>query len=398
MAAIEAWMETGPFQDVNLMEQLESANHKIKPEAVPLKCFKACAETGHFQHAELVEQLSHPRQQRVLREMMRAFEGPEQSEDEDGRGLYHDTRCLLRYLRARSWDLKEAEAMLRETGRWRKSFDFAGLVEGMYADTVFRQNSSGKMYVRGFDRRGRPIVYMKARNELVEDSQSIIRHLVYNLERAARCIDRRADEGNLFCPLTDPDSGQLVALLDFADVSVSNLVPISVAGEVVTILQNHYPERLGQAFLLNLPWVLSAFISAVWQFLDPVTQNKVQCISEEGEERSARLAKHFDLESLEPEFGGAAVEPFQSHIFLGRKRGDSEFGMEFDEQVALCEEETQEAREELRREELRRSSGGSATAPLLPKQRSSCHDDGCCGGIRTWLRRRANAARNPAAR
>ncbi|MCO5563302.1 hypothetical protein L7F22_016942 [Adiantum nelumboides] len=56
------------------------------------------------------------------------------------------------------------------------------------------------------------------------------------------------------------DQEQMVWLKDFTGWSFSTAVPVKTTQEVVHILQNHYPERLGNANLYNPPRVFGAFI------------------------------------------------------------------------------------------------------------------------------------------
>jgi hypothetical protein len=46
--------------------------------------------------------------------------------------------------------------------------------------------------------------------------------------------------------------------------------------EVLNILQNHYPERLGLALILNVPWLVNMFFKLIQPFIDPVTRNKMK--------------------------------------------------------------------------------------------------------------------------
>jgi hypothetical protein len=45
---------------------------------------------------------------------------------------------------------------------------------------------------------------------------------------------------------------------------------------VLNILQDHYPERLGLALILNVPWLLNTFFKLITPFVDPVTRNKMK--------------------------------------------------------------------------------------------------------------------------
>lgn len=44
---------------------------------------------------------------------------------------------------------------------------------------------------------------------------------------------------------------------------------------MLNILQNHYPERLGLALILNVPWLVDMFFKLIKPFIDPVTRDKM---------------------------------------------------------------------------------------------------------------------------
>lgn len=46
--------------------------------------------------------------------------------------------------------------------------------------------------------------------------------------------------------------------------------------QVLNILQDHYPERLGRAFVINVPFLLNAFYKMINPFIDPATREKVK--------------------------------------------------------------------------------------------------------------------------
>lgn len=48
------------------------------------------------------------------------------------------------------------------------------------------------------------------------------------------------------------------------------------APQVLNILQAHYPERLGRALIINVPWMLNAFYKLITPLVDPVTRDKMR--------------------------------------------------------------------------------------------------------------------------
>jgi len=51
---------------------------------------------------------------------------------------------------------------------------------------------------------------------------------------------------------------------------------MSTARTVLNILQEHYPERLGLALVINVPFLVNAFFKLITPFIDPVTREKLK--------------------------------------------------------------------------------------------------------------------------
>ncbi len=51
---------------------------------------------------------------------------------------------------------------------------------------------------------------------------------------------------------------------------------LTFINQVLNILQNHYPERLGKAYLIEIPFLLNAFFKLFMPLVDPVTKEKVK--------------------------------------------------------------------------------------------------------------------------
>jgi hypothetical protein len=66
----------------------------------------------------------------------------------------------------------------------------------------------------------------------------------------------------------------LALLIDYADKGKNP--SMGQARKFLHIIQSHYPERLGRALILNVPFLLKAFYSLVTPFVDPVTRTKMR--------------------------------------------------------------------------------------------------------------------------
>lgn len=69
-------------------------------------------------------------------------------------------------------------------------------------------------------------------------------------------------------------SRTLALLINFGDRAKNPSV--STALSVLHILQDHYPERLGLALIINVPFLINAFFKIVMPFVDPITRQKVK--------------------------------------------------------------------------------------------------------------------------
>jgi hypothetical protein len=226
-------------------------------------------------------------------------------------------------------NLKKALESIRRTIRWRREFGVDEMVKTMMNTrmnvhentsssvdwrTILRQETdSGKVYVRGYDRNGRALVYMRAALENTHNELNNMRHLVWNLEKALACTRRRSRT-------MDGKNGsnshltKINLIMDYTGFKLSNAPPMSTSKYTLDILQNHYPEMMFRAYCLYPPFVFKAFWTAIKPFIDPVTKEKIVfCSNKQG------VVKHFvqaaitDVHKLEPIAGGPEerkVRPF----------------------------------------------------------------------------------------
>ncbi|KAI1422992.1 cral trio domain-containing protein [Xylaria sp. FL1777] len=178
----------------------------------------------------------------------------------DNEKMWLTKESLLRYLRATKWDRNEAEKRLLETLTWRREYG----VEDLTADHIGPENETGKQVIVGFDKQGRPCHYLNPGRQNTEVSPRQVQHMVFMLERV---ID-----------LIPPEQEKICLLIDFkAGAKRTNTAPgIGQGREVLNILQAHYPERLGRALIINVPWVVWGFFKLITPFIDPLTKEKLK--------------------------------------------------------------------------------------------------------------------------
>ncbi|MCJ1317759.1 hypothetical protein MMC15_003086 [Xylographa vitiligo] len=176
----------------------------------------------------------------------------------DAERMWLTRECLLRYLRASKWSVPDAVRRLLETLTWRREW---GLIEHT-ADYISIENETGKQLILGYDIDARPCLYLNPSKQNTEKGPRQLQHLVFMLERT---ID-----------LMGPGQETLALLINFQQMSSGQSPSIAQGRQTMNILQNHYPERLGRACVINIPWFFWVFYKTISPFIDPTTKQKLK--------------------------------------------------------------------------------------------------------------------------
>ncbi|KAL4795916.1 CRAL-TRIO domain-containing protein [Aspergillus venezuelensis] len=176
----------------------------------------------------------------------------------DDERMFLTREAILRYLRATKWNTAEAVARLQRTLTWRREYG----IEKLTPDYISIENETGKQVLLGYDIHGRPCLYLLPSNQNTEKSDRQVQHLVFMLERAIE--------------LMPADQETLALIVDYSQTKSGQNASIGQAKDTVHFLQNHYPERLGRALVINMPFIIMGFFKIVTPFLDPVTREKLK--------------------------------------------------------------------------------------------------------------------------
>jgi len=234
-----------------------------------------------------------------------------------------DRNHVLRHFRAEKGDIESATKKLKQTLAWRKEFEVEKIKhcfdEGgdeELRSILSRENETGKVYARGYDKEGRAILYLTPGMENTKDEIDQMRHLVYQMERAIACTAKKSGKE------------KINIIINFKGFKIRNAPPMSTTRYTVDILQLHYCERLHRSYVCNPPMVFRTFWAMVSPFLDSVTKEKI--IFVHGEPGKKILEERFDLSKMEACAGGPAegVLEFDTKQYMS-----SPFDTTFDEEL-----------------------------------------------------------------
>ncbi|WEW60656.1 phosphatidylinositol transfer protein csr1 [Emydomyces testavorans] len=179
----------------------------------------------------------------------------------------HPDALLLRFLRARKWDVNRALVMLISALYWRaqtmhlddkimKDGD-AGALEGTTsADPTVKKESEdflsllrlGESFMHGKDKTGRPVCYVRVRLHKAGTycESALEKYTVYLIETSRLLLEKPAETA------------------DYAPVKF-----------MIKCFEANYPESLGVILVHKAPWIFSSIWSVIKGWLDPVVAAKV---------------------------------------------------------------------------------------------------------------------------
>ncbi|CAO1602869.1 cytosolic factor, phosphatidylinositol/phosphatidylcholine transfer protein [Xanthoria calcicola] len=213
-----------------------------------------------------------------------------------------DTLCMLRFLRARKFNVNLAKQMFTDCEKWRKEFGVDNLVKNFEYKEKPKIFEYYPQYYHKTDKDGRPVY--------IEQLGGIDLTAMYKITTAERMLQNLVVE---YEKLADPrlpacsrKSDQLLetscSILDLKGVGLSKISSVyGYVKQTAAISQNYYPERLGKMYLINAPWGFASVFSVIKGFLDPVTVGKIHVL---GTGYQSELLGQVPKENLPKLFGG----------------------------------------------------------------------------------------------
>lgn len=216
---------------------------------------------------------------------------------------------LLRFCRARKFDLKEIVKMIDKFLEWfHPAFENVGKIDFAKFDAL--REIYGHGYLRQ-DKRGRPVYVEKVKEAKVTEIFAKYTDLElqqYYIQSYERLI-------HIMFPECSKSVGKRVEqTLTIMDLNGVNILSLFI-GKVkdftrlaINIGQNYYPEIMGNMYIINSGWLFSGVWAIVKGWLDVKTQEKIKIVSGSGKKELLEAIEEGDLAEF---LGGRNATPLR---------------------------------------------------------------------------------------
>ncbi|TPX33606.1 hypothetical protein SmJEL517_g03587 [Synchytrium microbalum] len=217
----------------------------------------------------------------------------------------HSDHLLLRFLRARKFNLDNARKMWLDCEKWRKEFGIEELMKTFDFPEAAEVRAIYPRFYHKADKMGRPI-YIERFEKCdltklwqVTTPDRMIRNHVYEYEKL---INFRLQACSI---KAGRHLEQSCTILDLKGVGLSSFKSVyTLVQQVSTISQNYYPEMLGRMFIVNAPFLFTGVWALVKPMLDEVTVNKISIL---GASYQEELLKAIEKDNLPDFLGGSCT-------------------------------------------------------------------------------------------
>ena len=216
---------------------------------------------------------------------------------------------LLRFLRARKFNVKLAMDMVREDVRWRAENN-RSIIRKQTASEVLNCDLSKfytyfPVWIQGVDKQQRPVSYrqfgkLEIWNVLKLTSlDSLIRFHAWETEQALRLMYQARDKHGY-----NIETFLLVCDAEGWNLSLATSDAFAFIKGMVVTDADHYPERLGTLLLINAPSALTFAWRIIQTFIDAKTKEKIHIYGSNRSEWLPVLLKYVDEDKIPVQYGG----------------------------------------------------------------------------------------------
>ncbi|XP_797087.2 SEC14-like protein 2 [Strongylocentrotus purpuratus] len=240
------------------------------------------------------------KQSKALNELKSRLDGVDLPEPDD----VNIDSYLLKWLRARQFNVEQAEHMLRNHLSFREKWNVQSLLDNWHPPEVLDKYMVGGLC--GFDKGGSPVWYepfgyfdprgvvlSSTGNDLTKMKIQICEEILSQLRSQTKKLGKPID--------------RMVIVFDLEKAGLSHIWKpfIDRYNLILQIFEAHYPEMLKKCFVINAPAFFSIGFNLIKKFLSEATKNKVVVLGGNYQD----VLKEAIGEDLPAHFGGTVCDP-----------------------------------------------------------------------------------------
>ncbi|KAM5189197.1 SEC14-like protein 4 isoform 2-T2 [Callospermophilus lateralis] len=215
-----------------------------------------------------------------------------------------DDYFLLRWLRARNFDLQKSEDMLRKHMEFRKQQDLDNILSWQPSEVIQRYDSGG---LCGYDYEGCPVWFdiigtldpkglllSASKQELIRKRIKAFELLLQECELQSQKLGRKIE--------------MVLLVFDMEGLGLKHLwkPAVEVYQQFFAMVEANYPETMKNLIVVRAPRLFPVAFNLVKSFMSEETRKKIVIL---GDNWKQELSKFISPDQLPVEFGGTLTDP-----------------------------------------------------------------------------------------